>query len=132
MEMLFVRGDGVILVRISSPSRCPSQPPLLFRYHRLHAHDLHPEGHSFDVVRFHALFNVTSLSWLGHLCVSSFHRLIIGRGTLNQELGDRIALSSRDCQGYRLQYTQCVPGIGKYNTKLSIIIPIHEHSRPFI
>ena len=42
------------------------------------------------------------------------------------------AASVEGLPGISITIHICVPGIGKYNTRLSIIVPIHEHSRPFI
>jgi small nuclear ribonucleoprotein (snRNP)-like protein len=45
MEMLFVRGDGVILVRVSFSIVLPISTLLTIRFHPLHVHDLRPAGH---------------------------------------------------------------------------------------
>jgi small nuclear ribonucleoprotein (snRNP)-like protein len=47
MEMLFVRGDGVILVRTFFPIMIAVSNLLLSRYHPLRGHDHHPTGHCF-------------------------------------------------------------------------------------
>jgi small nuclear ribonucleoprotein (snRNP)-like protein len=51
MEMLFVRGDGVILVRTSLSIVMSASNLLLSRYHPLRGHDHRPTGHVCPVPR---------------------------------------------------------------------------------
>jgi hypothetical protein len=60
-----------------------------------------------------------------------FTTLSLEVGELLTDNYDRVA-SMEGRPGISITIHTCVPGIGKYNTRLSIIVPIHEHTRSFI
>jgi len=86
---------------------------------------------SFDAVQFHAIFircvvkcNIPIIAWTSMGC--GFHHVIVGsRGALKlSENNDRAtSVEGLPVAGISITIHTCVPGIGKYNTRLSIIIP---------